>query len=78
MVLNKQKSLLAKPRDPVLETGEALKGFWTNAVAIPAAPARPAIAVDWYRSFLELLLNTQSYTWFAKPVAYGELLIASR
>jgi thiosulfate dehydrogenase [quinone] large subunit len=56
-------------------TGAALKGYWSNAVAIPAAPARPAIAFDWYRSFLQMLLDTQSYTWFAKLVAYGELLV---
>lgn len=55
--------------------GEALKGFWTNAVKIPEAPARPAIAFDWYRGFLQSLLDAQAYTWFAKLVAYGELLI---
>ena len=56
-------------------TGAALKGYWANAVAIPAAPAKPVIAEDWYRSFLQMLLSTQSYTWFAKLVAYGELLV---
>jgi thiosulfate dehydrogenase [quinone] large subunit len=56
-------------------TGEALKGFWTSAVKIPDAPARPAITFDWYRSFLQFLLDTNSYTWFAKVIAYSELLI---
>jgi len=54
--------------------GEALKGYWLNAVSIPEA-GRPPIAFDWYRSFLQLLLDSQSYTWFAKLIAYGELLI---
>jgi thiosulfate dehydrogenase [quinone] large subunit len=58
-----------------VSTGAALKGYWANAVAIPAAPARPAIAVDWYRSFLQFLLSTQSYVWFSKLIAYGELLV---
>jgi thiosulfate dehydrogenase [quinone] large subunit len=57
-----------------VETGQALKGYWTNAVAIPEA-GRPAIAFDWYRSFLQFLLNTESYTWFAKLVTYSEILI---
>ncbi|HEX6387672.1 MAG TPA: DoxX family membrane protein [Anaerolineae bacterium] len=57
-----------------VQTGDALKGFWTGAVAIPDG-GRPAIAFDWYRSFIQFLLDTQSYTWFAKLVAYGELLI---
>jgi thiosulfate dehydrogenase [quinone] large subunit len=57
-----------------VQTGDALKGYWTNAVAIPAE-GRPAIAFDWYRSFLQFMLDAQAYTWFAKLVAYGELLI---
>ncbi len=65
-----------KISDPAwVQTGEALKKYWMNAVAIPAPPARPAISFDWYRSFLQFLLDTQSYTWFAKLVAFGEVLI---
>jgi len=55
-------------------TGAALKGFWANQVAIPET-GRPAIAFDWYRSFLQTLLDAGTYTWFAKVVAYGEFLI---
>jgi thiosulfate dehydrogenase [quinone] large subunit len=55
-------------------TGEALQGYWLNAVKIPET-GRPPITFDWYRSFLQFLLDTQSYTWFAKLVAYGELLV---
>lgn len=56
------------------ETGEALKGYWERAVAIPES-GRPPIAFDWYRSFLQGLLDAEAYTWFAKLVAYGELLV---
>jgi thiosulfate dehydrogenase [quinone] large subunit len=58
-----------------MQTGEALKGFWAKAVAIPAAPAKPAITFDWYRSFLQFLLDSGSYVWFAKLVAIGEFAI---
>jgi thiosulfate dehydrogenase (quinone) large subunit len=58
-----------------MTTGESLKGFWTRAIAIPDAPARPAIAFGWYRTFLTALLDSGSYVWFAKLVAVGELLI---
>jgi thiosulfate dehydrogenase [quinone] large subunit len=54
--------------------GEALKGFWVNAVKIPET-GKAAISFDWYRGFLQMMLNAQAYTWFAKVVAYGELLI---
>lgn len=57
------------------ETGAALKGFWERAVAIPEAPARPPITFDWYRVFLQSLLDAQAYTWFAKLIVAGELLI---
>jgi len=57
-----------------VQTGDALKGFWTAAVKIPET-GRPPITFDWYRSFISGLLESGSYTWFAKLVAYGELLI---
>ncbi len=58
-----------------VQSGDALKGFWERAVAIPDAPARPLIAFDWYRQFLQVLLDSSSYTWFAKLVVAGEILI---
>lgn len=57
-----------------VQTGEALKGFWTNAVKIPET-GKPPIAFDWYREFILFMLNQEWYTWFAKVVAFGELLI---
>lgn len=57
-----------------VETGAALKGYWTGAVAIPET-GRPAIAFDWYRGFIQAMLDAEAYTWFAKLIAYGELLI---
>lgn len=57
-----------------VSTGDALKGYWLNAVSIPET-GRPPISFDWYRTFIQFLLDSQAYTWFAKLVAYGELLI---
>ena len=47
-----------------VETGEALKGFWERAVLIPES-GRPMIAFDWYRGFLQAMLDAEAYTWFA-------------
>jgi len=58
-----------------VQTGEVLKGFWERAVAIPEAPARPAISFTWYRVFIQSLLDSGSYVWFSKLVVAGELLI---
>jgi len=57
-----------------METGEALRGFWERAVTIPES-GRPPITYDWYRSFLQGMLDSGSYTWFAKLIAVGEVLI---
>ena len=57
-----------------LDGGAALQGYWTNAVAIPEE-GRPAITYDWYRTFIETLLNNEAYTWFAPLIAFGELAV---
>lgn len=57
-----------------MQTGEALKGFWANAIAIPET-GRPPISFDWYRSFIQRMLDSGAYTWFAKLVAVSEFLI---
>lgn len=67
---------LHKVADPAwMSGGTALQGFWTRAVALPNPPARPQITYGWYRSFLVSLLEGGHYTWFAKLVAVGEVLV---
>jgi thiosulfate dehydrogenase [quinone] large subunit len=57
-----------------METGTALQGFWASAVQIPEQ-GRPPIVFDWYRSFIQGLLDSGSYVWFAKLIAIGEVLV---
>ena len=57
-----------------VSTGEALKGFWTRIVAIPETGSAP-IKYDWYRSFIQGMLDSGAYTWFAKIIAFGEVAI---
>ena len=67
---------LEKLQSPAwMQGGAALKGYWTTAIAVPAAPARPAITYAWYRDFLQFLLNHQTYVWFGKLVSVGEFLV---
>ncbi len=62
-----------KITDPAwTQTGTALKGFWVGAVA---TTPKPVIAFDWYRQFLQFMIDTQAYTWFAKLVVAGEVLV---
>jgi thiosulfate dehydrogenase [quinone] large subunit len=57
-----------------MQTGAALKGFWTSAVAIPATGTAP-IHYAWYRAFLQMLLNANAYTWFAKFISISEFMV---
>jgi thiosulfate dehydrogenase [quinone] large subunit len=67
---------LHKVEDPRwVDDGSALLGYWQRAVAVPSPPGRAAITYDWYRSFLQLLIDGQTHVWFAKLIAYGELLV---
>ncbi len=65
-----------KFQDPKwLDTGVALQGFWKGAVAVPAPPAHAAISYDWWRNFLQFLLDNQAYSWFGKVIVFGELAV---
>jgi len=57
-----------------MQTGAALKGFWTSAVNIPAT-GTPPIHYAWYRALLQMMLNANAYTWFAKLVSVGEVVV---
>lgn len=60
-----------KVKNPAwMETGVALRGYWTNATS-PDGP----IAFGWYRTFLQFLLEGGHYKWFAPLVVWGEILI---
>jgi thiosulfate dehydrogenase (quinone) large subunit len=65
-----------KLTDPAwMETGQGILGFWQRAVAVPAPPARPPVTYDWYRTFIQYLIDTNSHVWFAKLIVFGELLV---
>ncbi len=55
--------------------GSALLGFWKGAVAIPAPPARAPITFDWYRAFLQFLIDANAAPWFAKVITLGEIAV---
>jgi thiosulfate dehydrogenase [quinone] large subunit len=57
-----------------MDGGASLAGYWTNAVAIPES-GRPAITYDWYRGFLQLLLDNGAESWFAPLIVFGEMAV---
>jgi len=57
-----------------LDGGANLLGYWNNAVAIPET-GRPAITFEWYRDFLNILINNDAQTWFAYLIVFGEIAV---
>lgn len=66
---------LHKYHDPAwMDSSEAITGYWTRAVAIPEQ-GRPPITYDWYRNFLQYMLDNDWGSWLSKVIVFGELLI---
>jgi thiosulfate dehydrogenase [quinone] large subunit len=57
-----------------MDGGSSLAGYWANAVAIPEG-GRPPITYDWYRTFLQMLIDNGAETWFAPLIAVGEVAV---
>jgi thiosulfate dehydrogenase [quinone] large subunit len=59
-----------------IDGGNAILGYWQNAVTIPdAAGGHAAITYDWYRDFIQILINNNAQTWFGPLVALGEVAV---
>jgi len=54
--------------------GAALQGYWTRIVAIPEQGSA-AIRYDWFRDFIQFMLDREWYTWFAWVIAFGEVAV---
>ncbi|MDP9282702.1 MAG: DoxX family protein [Chloroflexota bacterium] len=55
--------------------GSGILAFWTRIAAIPAAPAKPAITYDWYRGFIQLLIDNHAEVVMGKVIAFGETAV---
>jgi thiosulfate dehydrogenase [quinone] large subunit len=56
-------------------TGNSISPFWQNAVKIPEAPAKPAITFEWYRGFLQFLIDANAAPWFSYVIVFGEVAV---
>jgi thiosulfate dehydrogenase [quinone] large subunit len=54
--------------------GSALRAYWERAAAIPEE-GRPAVTYEWYRDFLNTLIEGNHETWFAPLITFGELAV---
>jgi thiosulfate dehydrogenase (quinone) large subunit len=55
-------------------SGQGISGFWQGALGTTPTGA-PVITFDWYRAFLQLLVDTNSSGWFSYIIVFGELAV---
>jgi len=55
--------------------GSGLLAFWNRIAAVPAAPAKPVILYDWYRGFIQFLIDSHAEVFMGKVVAFGETAV---
>lgn len=56
------------------EAGTAIRGYWERAAAIPDE-GRPAITYEWYRNFVQLLLDNGAESWMTYVITFGEIAV---
>jgi thiosulfate dehydrogenase (quinone) large subunit len=56
------------------QAGTAILGFWQNAVAIPEE-GRPSITFEWYRTFVQWLIDIGAERFMSYAIAFGELAV---
>jgi thiosulfate dehydrogenase (quinone) large subunit len=55
-------------------SGAGIIGFWKGALGTTQAGA-PVITFDWYRTFIQLLVDSNSAGWFSYVIVFGELAV---
>jgi thiosulfate dehydrogenase [quinone] large subunit len=52
-----------------MNSGDAVRVFWEQAVIVPQPPAQPAASFGWYRTLLRRLLATDAHRWLGPLLA---------
>jgi len=58
-----------------MDGGAALQGYWTKATTVNPETGASKITYSWFNDFITYMLDNEWYTWFAKLVAVGEVLV---
>src|SRR5215468_8691341 len=55
-------------------SGQGIMGFWKGALGTTPTGA-PVITFDWYRGFIQFLVDTNSAGWFSYVIVFGEMAV---
>lgn len=56
------------------DAGTAILGYWQNAVAVPEE-GRPPITYEWYRAFIQFLIDNGAESWMTYVITFGEMAV---
>lgn len=57
--------------------GAGILSFWKRIAAVPVAPAKPVITYDWYRGFIQFLIDNHAEVVMGKVIAFGEAAVGT-
>jgi thiosulfate dehydrogenase [quinone] large subunit len=57
-----------------VDGGSSLRAYWERAASIPDE-GRPPISYDWYRDFIQFLLDNNAEGWMAYVITFGEIAV---
>ena len=55
-------------------SGSGIRSYWTTALGT-TPQGQPVITYEWYRAFLQMLVDNHAETWFSKLIVGGELTV---
>ena len=55
-------------------SGQGIMGFWKGALGTTAS-GQPVITYDWYRSFIQFLVDSNAAGWFSYIIVGGEIAV---
>jgi thiosulfate dehydrogenase [quinone] large subunit len=55
--------------------GKGIVAFWQRIAQVPAGPAKAPITYDWYRGFIQFLIDNHMESFFGKLIAFGETAV---
>lgn len=58
-----------------ISDGAGILAFWKRIATIPAPPAKSAITYDWYRGFIQFLIDNHAEVVMGKVIAFGEAAV---
>jgi thiosulfate dehydrogenase [quinone] large subunit len=56
-----------------MDSSAGILGYWKTAVAVNAQTGKGPIAFEWWRNFLQMLIDNHADVWFSKVIMFGEI-----